>query len=115
LLDFFLGIFVGGHSDSEPRVSPAAIHIQPLSGLFFSCQAFLILNEPFTIALKPPQYEKGVDTQIICEYQQNKKFYDIIAGGSGFHQTLMLAFLYGYQPTTILLDEPDAHLHVNLQ
>ena len=27
----------------------------------------------------------------------------------------MLAFLYGYQPTTILLDEPDAHLHVNLQ
>jgi predicted ATP-dependent endonuclease of OLD family len=27
----------------------------------------------------------------------------------------LLAFLYGYQPTTILLDEPDAHLHVNLQ
>jgi ABC-type multidrug transport system ATPase subunit len=23
--------------------------------------------------------------------------------------------LYGYQPSTILLDEPDAHLHVNLQ
>ena len=40
----------------------------------------------------------------------------VIAGGSGFHQTLtLLAFLYGYQPTTILLDEPDAHLHVNLQ
>ena len=27
----------------------------------------------------------------------------------------MLAFLYGYTPTTILFDEPDAHLHVNLQ
>ncbi len=27
----------------------------------------------------------------------------------------LLAFLYGYKPTTILLDEPDAHLHVNLQ
>jgi hypothetical protein len=26
-----------------------------------------------------------------------------------------LAFFYGYRPTTILLDEPDAHLHVNLQ
>jgi predicted ATP-dependent endonuclease of OLD family len=26
-----------------------------------------------------------------------------------------LAFFYGYKPTTILLDEPDAHLHVNLQ
>ncbi|OQY53851.1 MAG: chromosome segregation protein SMC [Candidatus Parabeggiatoa sp. nov. 2] len=70
----------------------------------------------FSVELKPPQYEKGVDTQIICEYKQSKKSYDIIAGGSGFHQTLtLLAFLYGYQPTTILLDEPDAHLHVNLQ
>jgi hypothetical protein len=40
----------------------------------------------------------------------------LISGGSGFHQTMtLLAFLYGYQPTTILLDEPDAHLHVNLQ
>ena len=27
----------------------------------------------------------------------------------------LLAFLFGYRPTTILLDEPDAHLHVNLQ
>ena len=26
-----------------------------------------------------------------------------------------MAFFYGYKPTTILLDEPDAHLHVNLQ
>ncbi len=70
----------------------------------------------FSIKLLEPQYERGVDTLIRCEYEQAKKTYDIIAGGSGFHQTLtMLAFLYGYNPTTILLDEPDAHLHVNLQ
>lgn len=70
----------------------------------------------FSIDLQEPQYEKGVDTLIRCEYKQGKKTYDIIAGGSGFHQALtMLAFLYGYSPTTILLDEPDAHLHVNLQ
>lgn len=31
------------------------------------------------------------------------------------HAGMNLAFLYGYHPTTILLDEPDAHLHVNLQ
>jgi hypothetical protein len=75
-----------------------------------------LTKEWFSVELKPPLYEKGVDTQIICEYKQSKKSYDIIAGGSGFHQTLtLLAFLYGYQPTTILLDEPDAHLHVNLQ
>jgi energy-coupling factor transporter ATP-binding protein EcfA2 len=75
-----------------------------------------ILQRWFSIELKKPQYEQGVDTQITCEYVDNTRNYDIIAGGSGFHQTLtLLAFLYGYRPTTILLDEPDAHLHVNLQ
>ncbi len=70
----------------------------------------------FTTELEKPKYEQGVDTQISCEYVANRQSYDIIAGGSGFHQTLtLLAFLYGYKPTTILLDEPDAHLHVNLQ
>jgi hypothetical protein len=75
-----------------------------------------VVQQWFSVELKEPKYEKGVDTQIICEYKQGDKFYDIISGGSGFHQTLtLLAFFYGYKPTTILLDEPDAHLHVNLQ
>ncbi len=75
-----------------------------------------IVHRWFSITLKEPKYEQGIDTQIICEYIQGDKPYDIIAGGSGFHQTLtLLAFLHGYKPTTILLDEPDAHLHVNLQ
>jgi Fe-S cluster assembly ATPase SufC len=74
------------------------------------------IREWFTAELKEPKYEQGVDTEIKCEYRHGKRNYDIIAGGSGFHQTLtLLAFLYGYKPTTILLDEPDAHLHVNLQ
>jgi len=74
-----------------------------------------IVQSWFGIKIEKPRYEQGVDTQITCEYI-DKKHYDIIAQGSGFHQTLtLLAFLYGYKPTTILLDEPDAHLHVNLQ
>jgi len=75
-----------------------------------------VIKQWFSVDLRDPQYERGVDTQIICEYKQGDKSYDIISGGSGFHQTLtLLAFFYGYKPTTILLDEPDAHLHVNLQ
>ena len=75
-----------------------------------------VVHNWFGIILKEPKYEVGVDTQITCEYTERKQNYDIIAGGSGLHQTLtLLAFLYGYKPTTILLDEPDAHLHVNLQ
>lgn len=70
----------------------------------------------FSVKLHKPKYDKARDVFINVEYKQGRKNYDIIAGGSGFHQTLtLLAFLYGYHPTTILLDEPDAHLHVNLQ
>jgi ABC-type iron transport system FetAB ATPase subunit len=70
----------------------------------------------FSVEIKRPQYDSAKDVNITVEYQQGGKAYDIIAGGSGFHQTLtLLAFLYGYRPTTILLDEPDAHLHVKLQ
>jgi hypothetical protein len=75
-----------------------------------------VVNRWFSMELMDPQYQKGVDTQIICEYKQRGRTYDIIAGGSGFHQALtLLAFLYGYKPSVILMDEPDAHMHVNLQ
>lgn len=75
------------------------------------------IEKLFSITIEPPIYEKGVDTQITCNYKQDKKTFDIIAGGSGFHQMLtLLAFMYGYEGiATILLDEPDAHMHANLQ
>jgi AAA ATPase domain len=70
-----------------------------------------VVERWFSVKLLTPDYRPGVDTRITVEYQQGEKRYDVIAGGSGFHQTLtLLAFLYGYRPTTILLDEPDAHL-----
>lgn len=75
-----------------------------------------VVERWFSVGIREPRYDSAKDVHITVEYRQNEKDYDIIAGGSGFHQTLtLLAFLYGYQPTTILLDEPDAHLHVNLQ
>ncbi|MBK5257734.1 MAG: AAA family ATPase, partial [Vicinamibacteria bacterium] len=75
-----------------------------------------VVKRWFSVDIREPKYESAKDVYITVEYRQNGKDYDIIAGGSGFHQTLtLLAFLHGYRPTTILLDEPDAHLHVNLQ
>ena len=75
-----------------------------------------VVKRWFSVDLLPPQYDTDKDVFIGVEYRQAGKAYDLIAGGSGFHQaTTLLAFLYGYRPTTILLDEPDAHLHVNLQ
>ncbi len=72
----------------------------------------------FGVKLNPPDYEKRVSTEIKITYSDEKGTeFDIIAAGSGFHQVLtLLAFQYGFDGiTTILLDEPDAHLHVNLQ
>lgn len=41
---------------------------------------------------------------------------DIANAGSGFHQVLLLlSFFYGKPSSILLLDEPDAHLHVILQ
>lgn len=75
-----------------------------------------VIERWFSVKIQEPKYDSAKDVYITVEYRQNGKEYDIISGGSGFHQTLtLLAFLYGYQPTTILFDEPDAHLHVNLQ
>lgn len=75
------------------------------------------IKEWFGIEILPPQYEKKISTEIKVEYKVNNKTFDIISGGSGFHQILiLLAFYYGYdKSTTILFDEPDAHLHTNLQ
>jgi len=75
-----------------------------------------IVRRWFSVEIHEPGYNSARDVYITVKYRQKGKDFDIIAGGSGFHQTLtLLAFLYGYKPTTILLDEPDAHLHVNLQ
>lgn len=76
------------------------------------------MRQWFGITVNPPQYEKGVSTEIKVTYTtENEREYDIISGGSGFHQALtLLAFYYGYPGiTAILFDEPDAHMHVNLQ
>lgn len=76
------------------------------------------INEWFGVKLNAPDYEKGVSIEIKVTFEaKTGKVFDIIAGGSGFHQILtLMAFLYGYSGiSTILFDEPDAHLHVNLQ
>jgi predicted ATPase len=77
----------------------------------------------FTYELLPPEFEGR--PFIVCEYlkqvpSNGKRSgiprLDIATAGSGFHQVLMLlAFLYARDGSVLLLDEPDAHLHVILQ
>lgn len=69
----------------------------------------------FGYELLPPDHGGA---HILAEYQERKNGprLDIAGGGSGFQQVLMLlAFLHARPASVLLLDEPDAHLHVILQ
>ncbi|HRB16293.1 MAG TPA: AAA family ATPase [Nitrospira sp.] len=69
----------------------------------------------FNYEILPPD-STGAD--IIAEYrfQPDGPRLDIASAGSGFQQVLMLlTFLHARPGATLLLDEPDAHLHVILQ
>jgi ABC-type taurine transport system ATPase subunit len=66
----------------------------------------------FGIRLRPPQYDikRG---EITMEYEQNGIRLDLSSSGRGLQQTLLLlAHLYANPQTTLLLDEPDAHLEI---
>jgi predicted ATPase len=56
--------------------------------------------------------------QIICEFKRpgSERSLDIMGAGSGLHQVLLLlACLHTRPGAVLLIDEPDAHLHVFLQ
>ena len=69
----------------------------------------------FGYELLPPD---GTGPHIIAEYRQSHDGprFDVASAGSGFQQVLMLLALLNTRPgSVLLLDEPDAHLHVFLQ
>jgi predicted ATPase len=82
------------------------------------------IQDIFQITLLPPEYDESVPF-ILCEYIEDiiqgktrtvNARYDIASAGSGFHQVLLLLSLFYARPASVLLlDEPDAHLHVILQ
>jgi predicted ATPase len=82
-----------------------------------------IMEDIFGYRLLPPKY--GGAPFIVCEYlkgvpksmgKNGLPELDIASAGSGFHQVLLLlGFFFARPSTVLLLDEPDAHLHVILQ
>lgn len=58
------------------------------------------------------------DAEIFAGYRHSKKdkYYDLSSGASGFLQVLMVyAVLLSRGASVVLIDEPDAHLHILLQ
>ncbi len=72
----------------------------------------------FGYRLQDTQYAEAMDPFIRIEYTHGsaKTTFDLASAGSGFHQVLtLLGFFYARPASVLLLDEPDAHLHVILQ
>lgn len=70
-------------------------------------------RELFGFELLPPDASRP---HIVAEYGSGGTRLDIVSAGSGVQQVVMLlAFLYARPSSVLLLDEPDAHLHVTLQ
>lgn len=64
------------------------------------------------------QFDELSQRYISVTYQErdHSREFDIFSAGSGFQQFIYLfGFILLQQPTVILLDEPDVHLHGNLQ
>ena len=75
------------------------------------------LKALFSIAGLDVPFNEKKDQWLTATYTETKEVaLDIIAAGAGFQQIVqLLAFLYVHKPKTLLLDEPDAHLHHSLQ
>jgi len=76
------------------------------------------IRDTFGYELLDPQYNEITDPFIRVEYrhESSRAKFDIASAGSGFHQVLtLLGFFYARPSSVLLLDEPDAHLHVILQ
>ncbi|GAB2583594.1 ATP-dependent nuclease [Spirosoma areae] len=70
------------------------------------------IKKMFGASLQEPEYIRTTGL-LQFEYTENNIRYDISSGGRGFQQTLLLlAYMYAHPGTTLLLDEPDAHLEV---
>ncbi|MEZ0610667.1 AAA family ATPase [Fibrella sp. WM1] len=72
----------------------------------------IAIQKMFGAELQEPTYSRA-NGLLQLTYTENNIQYDITSAGRGFQQTLLLlAYMYANPGTTLLLDEPDAHLEV---
>jgi AAA15 family ATPase/GTPase len=135
----FISGFVGLNA-TEERSFPLAIQERLLSGQASAIIRNLILDtkiktpanfeklklrlkKDFNFSLEDVEFEESRDLYVQAKYaeshEKSKVTFDFNASGSGFMQVLqILTPIYRYCPdesNIVLLDEPDAHLHPNLQ
>ncbi|MCZ8111142.1 MAG: ATP-dependent nuclease [Betaproteobacteria bacterium] len=71
------------------------------------------IGQLFGVKLESPEFDAARGQLSLAYRDASRASLDISAAGRGLQQTLLLlTYLYAYRGSTILLDEPDAHLEV---
>jgi hypothetical protein len=72
-----------------------------------------IVRELFSIELLDIEYSPAIDPEIVVNYRtEARTVLEIASAGSGFLQFLLIAtFVTLHEHSTLLVDEPDSHLH----
>jgi len=75
-----------------------------------------LLGSHFGISRLGTLFNPEKDDYIRADYLEGRTRHDLVSGGSGFLQLVqILAYIYLSDSSTVLLDEPDAHLHPAMQ
>lgn len=75
-----------------------------------------ILSEHLNVKITSINFNPERDVYVAIKYLQNGINLDLASAGSGMLQIIqLLVYIYLYKPTLLLIDEPDAHLHPELQ
>jgi len=74
------------------------------------------LRDLFGIELLSPECDPDNHEFVVTRFSDAGHDYDIVECGSGVQQVIqMFTYLYLVEPTVVLVDEPDAHLHPSVQ
>ena len=74
------------------------------------------LSELFGVTVSRISFDPNSQEYVTVEYDDHGTSLDISSSGSGLQQAIqILTYLYLSKPNILLIDEPDAHLHSQLQ
>jgi hypothetical protein len=78
---------------------------------------FLEIIQPlFDVSGLEVPFDPRTDEWLTVEYEEGDNKFDLISAGSGFLQVInLIGFLLLHQPKVALIDEPDSHMHDDLQ
>ena len=74
------------------------------------------LKKHLNVEITSIKFDPEKDIYVDIEYTQSNTSLDLASAGSGMLQIIqVLVYIYLHKPTLLLIDEPDAHLHPELQ